>query len=76
MSIKTVTIQWYPLFQANGWACHAAYRGKMIHETMHVDKSEARQQTEIVCKVMGFTHARIKEENAWGKVTSYTVKLK
>jgi hypothetical protein len=74
--MKTATIQTYPLFQAKGWASRVGYRGKWLFEATNLDKVGAMQQAEKFAKRNGFTNAKFYEENHWGEVVSYSVKLK
>ena len=73
--MKTATIQVYPLFQSPAWGARLGYRGKLL-ETIHaIDKNISFQEMLEKAKSQGFTHVKIHEENSWGKVKIYKIKL-
>ena len=73
--MKTATIQTYPLFQAKGWESRVGYRGKWLFESVSSDKVETMRRAEKFAKDNEFTNAKFYEENHWGKVKNYSVKL-
>lgn len=74
--MKTATIETYPLFQAKGWSSRVGYRGKWLFEATSLDKAETMHLAEKFAKDNEFTNAKFYEENHWGEVVSYSVKLK
>lgn len=75
MKKKTATIQIFPLFQAKGYCGRLLYRGFCLASTVMADKREAAKALEDRARLQGFTNAKILEENSWGKVIFYKVKL-
>lgn len=75
MKTKTATIQVFPLFQAKGYGGRMLYRGMCLASTVMADKQEAARVLEDRARLQGFTVAKILEENSWGKMTVYKVKL-
>ena len=73
--MKTAIIQVYPLFQSPAWGIDLAYKGKLL-ETIHtIDRNISFQEMLEKSKGQGFTHAKIYEENCWGKIQKYKIKL-
>ena len=75
MKTKTATIQAFPLFQANGYGGRMLYRGKCLVSAVMADKLEVARVLADRARFEGFTSAKFLEDNSWGKVTVYKVRL-
>ena len=53
----------------------AFYKNKRLKSMQNLDKAEALRSVSAWVKMQGFTHAKIKEENLWQKVSCHKVKL-